>query len=383
MENEEYLKDKNKLIEEYEKDESTPLYDLEYSHNKKYYDVNKLINDISLKIVGQEEAITTLVTNIYFNQLLIDKLSEEYFIDTSILDSSKVSILLEGSTGTGKTAIVKEIASSLNIPIVMSSANSFSETGYVGPSITDLLRKLYLVSGKELNKAQRGIIFLDEVDKIANKSGINGKDMKKGVQEELLGFISGADYEVSLDPNGYNSKTIHFDTSMITFILAGAWTDLRERKIEEVKKKYKHMGFNTNNTNVDYSYTITAQDYIDDGLEREFFGRIKVLVHTKTYNKDDLRNILLYSTISPLKNFERTVKMFGYKGILCSDEFIDKLVSDAYDMNTGARGLQTIMSGVQNRMLKGFILKEYDLNEKIVLNENIINEYNKSLIRKF
>ncbi len=281
--------------------------------NRTNIDVNKIINDISLKIVGQEEAITTLVNNIYYNQLLIDKLSEEYYIDNSILDSSKVSILLDGSTGTGKTAIIKEIAANLDLPFVSSSANSFSETGYVGPSITDLLRKLYIISSRSINKAERGIIFLDEVDKIANKTGLDGvqgKDMKKGVQEELLGFISGSDYEVSLDPSGYSGKTIHFNTSKLTFILAGAWTNLKERKIKESQKKNKQMGFNKSENIVqDTTYIITAQDYIDDGLEREFFGRIKVIVNTKTYNYDDLKNILLTSTISRLKYIEKCVKI--------------------------------------------------------------------------
>lgn len=348
---------------------------------KKKIDIEKIISEISSNIVGQEKAISDLVTNIYYNQVLIDKLSE---IDSSILDSSKISILLEGATGTGKTAIAKEISTKFDLPIVMRSANSFSETGYVGPTITDLLRKLYFVASKDIEKAERGIIFLDEVDKIASNSTSEEKDMKKGVQEELLGFISGGEYDVPLDQNGNSGKFIRFDTSKLTFILSGAWTKLREKKIREADKKNRTLGFSSVNTsNNERTYSITAQDYIDDGLEREFFGRIKVLTNTKTYDFDDLKNILLYSSISPLKNFERTVKMFGYKSVIYTDEFIDEMCKKALEMGTNARALQTLMAGVQNIMLRDIINNTYDINEPIVVTEDLLHQYQKSLIRKY
>jgi len=348
--------------------------------------VDKIIDEINHIIVGQEEAVSVLVTNIYYNQLLIDYLSKDFFLDEAELDSSKVAILIEGATGTGKTAIIKQISSRLKLPFIKSNINSFSETGYVGPTITDLLRKLYFASGKNIGKAERGIIFLDEVDKIASKSGLDGKDMKKGVQEELLGFISGGEYDVPLDENGHG-KGIHFDTSKLTFILGGAWTDLRERKIKEAKKKNKDVGVgfgrNKEVPESDKTYTITAEDYIDEGLEREFFGRIKVLVCTKTYEVEDLRNILLTSVISPLKNIERTVRMFGYKGITYADEFIDEVCNQAYDMGTGARALQAIMLGIQSRLLRKLINKEFDLDEPIELTTSLLHQYNQSLVRRY
>lgn len=368
--------------------ESTPISNFEEMPQTEMCDINvdKIIDEINHIIVGQEEAVSVLVTNIYYNQLLIDYLSKDFFLDEAELDSSKVAILIEGATGTGKTAIIKQISSRLKLPFIKSNINSFSETGYVGPTITDLLRKLYFASGKNIGKAERGIIFLDEVDKIASKSGLDGKDMKKGVQEELLGFISGGEYDVPLDENGHG-KGIHFDTSKLTFILGGAWTDLRERKIKEAKKKNKDVGVgfgrNKEVPESDKTYTITAEDYIDEGLEREFFGRIKVLVCTKTYEVEDLRNILLTSVISPLKNIERTVRMFGYKGITYADEFIDEVCNQAYDMGTGARALQAIMLGIQSRLLRKLISKEFDLDEPIELTTSLLHQYNQSLVRRY
>ncbi len=350
------------------------------------YDINQLIKEISEKIVGQQEAIKTLVSNIYYNQLLIEKLSQDYYIDLAELDSRKVSILLDGPTGTGKTAILKEISSKLDIPIVFCNANSFSETGYVGPSITDTLRKLYKLSNKRLSEAQRGIIVFDEIDKIASNVR-SEKDMKKGVQEELLGFISGGIYDFPLEENNYASEVIHFDTTKLTFILSGAFTNLRERKTTIQKKNTNQIGFisvfeQDKSEDEVQEYTITPQDYVDEGLHREFFGRIKVLTCTRGYEYADLLNILANSSVSPIKNFMKTAEMFGYDDVSFSFEFIDLLCKKALDMNTGARALQTIMSGIQNRLLLGMINHEYDSDKTLEITPKILDEYEKSLIRR-
>lgn len=355
-------------------------------YDKKHFlniNVNALIKDISSKIVLQDDAIKTLVTNIYYNQLLIDDMSSDYYMDVSELDSRKVCILLDGSTGTGKTAILKEIASALDIPIYMSNANSYSETGYVGPSITDMLRKLYILAGRNISKAERGVLVVDEIDKLASTVTANGKDMKKGVQEELLGFMSGSVYDFPLEEGEYRSQTIHFDTSKLTFVLSGAFTNLKEKKIKEINENNKIFGFNNNcETNKEESYIVTPQDYVNEGLNREFFGRIKVLSSTVDYKFEDLKYILLNSLFSPLRNFEKTVKLFGYNEVIYSDEFIDKVASQALEMKTGARALQTIISGVQNRILLKLINREYDYSEPIYIDESLLEEYNKSLVRK-
>ena len=349
-------------------------------------DVNELIKEISERIVGQEDAIRCLVANIYNNQLLIDKILKNYDYEDAELDSRKVTILLDGPTGTGKTAILKEIARKLDVPIVIRSANSFSETGYVGPSITSLLKKLYIMAGRDINKAERGIVVLDEVDKISTKGEVSGKDMKKGVQEELLGFISGNEYEVPYEDNANGGgRTVRFDTSKLTFIFSGAWTELKDKKIREKEKKYKQTGFVSAREipEEDKCYTVTSQDYIDEGLEREFFGRIKVLAYTKAYNKDDLKNILFNSKISPLKNLEKTVQMYGYPGIICDEEFIDKLCDMALENGTGARGLQSIMHSIQDIILLRLINHDYDLKEKIVLDDSLLRQYTLSRIRRY
>ena len=366
------LEEKLKVKEENKKEEISDIK------------VNSVIDKITNKIIGQDDAIKTLVSNIYHNQKLIDFISEQEEIDPSLLDSSKVSILLDGETGTGKTAIEKEIAKELDLPIVITSANSFSETGYVGPTITDILKKLLDQTNGDIKKAERGIVVLDEIDKITKEEGIAGKSMHEGVQNELLSFIGGGEYDISNGGFGFFSNKIKFDTSKLTFILSGAFTDLREQKIEEEEKKYKSMGFTYNDeSNTEKTYTLLPEDYIKSGLKREFFGRIKVLTGTKSYDHDAYKKILLESKISPLKNFEQTVKLYGYPGIEYDDSFVDKLAEEAIKMKTGARGLQTVMSGIQNKLLMGLINHEFDLDKKIKLTTNLIDEYNKSYVRKY
>lgn len=345
---------------------------------KEDINVVSVINQINAKIVGQEDAITSLVTNIYYNQCLMDELEKSDYIDEAELDSRKINILIDGSTGTGKTAMAKLIASKFDLPIVITNANSFSETGYVGPTITDMLKKLIKQANGDVKKAERGIIVLDEIDKIAVEKE-HGHNMKKGVQEELLSFIGGGKYDIKMhDQFGHN---LTFDTSKITFILMGAFTDIRESKIKENSTNKIGFGDTENRLN---EYSITPQDYIDYGLMREFFGRIKVLVSTKSYSKEDLMRILLSSEISPLKNFEKNAKMFGYDGITYEEEFINKVIEEAYEMKTGARALQTIMSGIQNELLLEMVTNNIeDENKKIELDYKLLDSYKKAKVIKY
>ena len=316
--------------------------------------------------------------------MIIHELSKNGDLDITELDARKTSILLDGETGTGKTAIIKDICKQLDLPVVIASSTNFSGTGYVGASITDLLIDLLKQSNNDLNKAERGIIVFDEIDKLAfSKEAVIGKDMKEEVQHELLTFIGGGDYDVPIG-EGFFSQNVKFNTSKITFILSGAFTDLREDKIKEVDKSHKAMGFSTESSdNYEKEYIVTPDDYIKYGLMREFFGRIKVLASTKSYSLEDCKRILLESTISPLLNFEKNVKMYGYPGIEYNEDFLNKVSEEGMKMKTGARGLQTVISGIQNNMLNGLINNEYDINKPIVLDTKMIEDYKKSFIRKF
>ena len=183
--------------------------------------------------------------------------------------------------------------------------------------------------------------------------------MNKAVQHNLLTYIGGTKI-----PMEYNGKKIEFDTSKITFICLGAFTDLRERKIKEAGEGN--------------SYTITPEDYIDEGILREMIGRFSLLTSTQGLGREALKQILYKSDISPLTGMIEAGKLYD-KNITVSEEVINEMVELAYQNKTGARGLQTIINGVRDIVLGNII--DPDANKDIVITEDVINEYKKGSIR--
>ncbi len=334
-------------------------------------DLNELIEQIKTKIVGQDEAIASVVSNIYANQILIKKM------DKSKLTSSKVSILIDGATGTGKTAIIKETTDQLKLPIVICNSSDFSAIGYVGSSLTDVLTKLLEQTHGDLELAQKGIICIDEIDKLGGYDIDREKAMKNVVQEELLTYIGGSKINVPISKGSY--RTIEFDTSYLTFIGLGAFMDIRDKK-NKINNK-KSIGFNQSLTNnLENNYVITEQDYLEYGFKREFLGRFLLRTSTKSYNVSDYKNILLNSSISPLKVFEEFVKLFNVKEVTYDDNFIDYISEKAYKLGFGVRGLQKIFSDLKNHMLIDILNKKKDsihLTKEIVINleNNNIKRY--------
>lgn len=344
----------------------------------------KIIDTTSKKIVGQEQVIRTLVNQIFNNQMIINELEKQEELDYTELDARKASILLDGETGTGKTAIIKDICLQLGLPVSIAPATKYSATGYVGASLTDLLEDLLKQADGDIDLAERGIIVFDEVDKLAfKKDSVIGVDMKEDVQHELLSFIGGGEYDVPIGGGSLFSAKVKFNTSKITFILSGAFTDLREDKIKELEKSHNSVGFSgTKNEDYVKEYIVTPDDYIQYGLMREFFGRIKVLTSTKSYDIEDCKKILLESSVSPLIDIEKNVMMYGYSGITYDEEFLNKIAEEGLKMKTGARGLQTVLQGIKNNMLDDLINDGYEKGKPINLTTDLVDKYKKSFIRK-
>lgn len=334
-------------------------------------DVNEIIAQMKQKFVGQDEVIESIVANIYANQRMIDT------GDVDLISVQKTSILLDGPTGTGKTAIIKEVASQLSLPIVIVNASSFSATGYVGDSLSDILFDLYKKSNSDLELAQRGIICIDEIDKLGGMSKDKELSMRRAVQQELLTFISGSKVVV-------RDLKKEFDTSNITFIGMGAFTQIRDRKIEEKRHASKPLiGFNTflgNNTDDDQTYIMTEQDYIDYGLERELVGRFSLLTSTRTYSVEDFKNILLNSSLSPLKSFILFANSFGVEVVSYGDDFIQLVSEKAYDAGFGVRGLHKIFSDLKNSMLLDIINNK---TNKIELTVDMLKKLEEKKVKKY
>ena len=343
-----------------QKDDAKPTYDDEKTW--------LILEGILKKFIGQEAAAEDLFYNVVNNQQLA--------LRGDSLDGERSIIFFDGPSGTGKTAITREITDKLDIPFVATSITNYSQTGYVGSDLTDILKQLYEKSGKNLEKAQRGIVVLDEFDKITHK-GAGGLEMKKAIQQQLLDFMGGGKYTISVGSSLLFSETIEFDTSHLTFICLGALTDLRDDK---TKDDPNPLGFESETKKNDSdTYSITPQDLIDLGFERELVGRINTYIHTEDYSKEDLLRILKESEISPMIGFKRWIESKGKK-LVIGEGVYEAIVDYAFDLNTGARSLQTVVNNIRTHFLKKVLREKEDT---IYLDaETVVEICNKTINRR-
>ena len=309
------------------------------------------LEKIKAMFIGQEEAAEALFYNLVNNQILATI--------EDVPDDQRSLIFLNGSTGTGKTAITKEITKELDVPFSSSSVTNYSSTGYVGDNLTDILKDLYKKANYDIEKAQRGIVVLDEFDKIAY-SRLGGLEMKKAVQQQLLDFLSGGKYKISIGESFFDNRTIEFDTSKLTFVCIGALTDLHKRKtaIRQTDGTYY----------IADDHHITPQDLMNIGLEKELVGRFNTYIHTNDYSISALERILRESTISPSLGFQKWIESQGKKLVL--DDNIYKIIAtQAHNLKTGARGLQTVMNSIRTMYIREVLCgsdKNIHLNLKTV-----------------
>lgn len=327
----------------------------------------QLLDEIQKKFIGQEVAAEGLFYNIVNNQQLAEM--------EDIPDGQRSIIFIDGPTGTGKTAITREITEKLGIPFTSSSVTNYSSTGYVGGDITDVLKELYRKTDGDLKKAQRGIIVFDEFDKIAySRSG--GLEMKKAVQQQLLDFLGGGRYKIRMGNSIFDMNEVEFDTSKLTFVCLGALTDLRSTKTETSQT----IGFGQiSQSSEEQTYSITPQDLMSIGLERELVGRFNTYLHTDDYSKESLEKILRESTISPLIGFKKWIETRG-KQLVIDDDVYGLIAEQAYELNTGARSLQTVMNNIRTSFIRE-VLRGTD-NTIHLDSETVIKVNNQTMNRK-
>lgn len=327
----------------------------------------KLLEVIKTKFIGQEALAEDLFYNIINNQYLINK--------ETINDGERSLIFLDGPSGTGKTAIIKEIAEKIGVPFLVTSMGEYSATGYVGGSLENILVELYNKANGDLELAQRGVVVLDEIDKLIF-GGANALVMKKAVQHDLLKLLGGGKYVITVGEGLFSRKTIEFDTSKLTFAGIGALTDLRKKKTT-VKS---HMGFGEPKViSMTGNYSITPADLIEIGFEKELIGRFNVFLHTEDYDVAALERILRESVISPVLGFKKWVEGNG-KHLEITDDTYLAIAECAHKLNTGARSLQTIMNNVRSHYIKEIMRG----NSKTIFldSETVYSVYSQTMNRK-
>lgn len=329
--------------------------------------VDEIKQEIKKIAILQDDAVDKIINNIYLNQMRIDSGNPN-------LLRTKANILFDGPTGTGKTLILEETSKRLGLPMIITSINNYSTTGYRGSDLTSILINLLDKAGGDLELAERGIIVFDEIDKLSSKD--TDLDMKTGLQQELLTYLSGSKVAIN-----YDGKNIEFDTSKITFVGLGAFTNLRERKISENEEKYKRgIGFSADEEiKKERTYTITKDDYISAGLQRELVGRFSCITFTKELGIDDLDKILTESEISPLKQLKELGKLMGCE-LEVDNDIIYEIAKLAFNRNCGARSLQDIIIDLTDSLSNDLVSGKIN---KITLDKEALEKASRANVRNY
>jgi len=334
-------------------DEARAKDDDEFEFKHKPRDVKEYLDRFVIKQDEAKKVLSVALCDHYHHvRLAIEgKESPNY---------AKQNVILIGPTGVGKTYLIRSAAELIGVPFVKADATKFSETGYVGGDVEDMVRDLVRLAGGDVQRAQYGIIYIDEIDKIGASSNSSGRDVSgRGVQTNLLKLMEETEVpsrsqndiagqiQAMMDMQRGRKAPSTINTKHILFIVSGAFDGLE--KIARKRMRDAAIGFAAREQRLETPEEVLAaaqtRDFIEFGFEPEFIGRLPVRVVCHSLNTDDLFQILKSSEGSIIRQYEQDFAAYGIE-VLFSDEGLRRIAERAADEQTGARGLMTVCERV-------------------------------------